>query len=83
MPMRQVRHPDGCLWTVWDTYPESARRLNVMAGFEKGWLTFQREEEKHRLHPVPPGWDREPDAQLLRYLAAARAMQAQQRSSRT
>ncbi len=75
MPVREVMGGDRCLWTVWDTYPESARRVNVMPGYEAGWLTFECDGEKRRLFPVPPDWTTAPDEELLRWLASAAVVQ--------
>jgi hypothetical protein len=69
--MREVSDDARTLWTVWDTYPQSGRRTTVMAGYESGWLTFECEERKLRLSPVPPDWAEAPDAEVLRYLAMA------------
>ncbi len=36
----------------------------IPAELKGGWLTFETEAEKRRLAPIPPGWDRLPDAAL-------------------
>lgn len=79
MAIREVRDRDGCLWTVWDTYPESTRRVNVMPGFQVGWLTFECDGAKWRVNPVPPGWTDASEMQLLGWLAAAKLSQPQLR----
>lgn len=71
MPLREVRDDGRRIWTVWDTYPTSSRRLNVRPGFQAGWLTFECEGEKYRLHPIPAGWVEASDLKLLGYLTAA------------
>jgi hypothetical protein len=38
-----------------------------------GWLIFQREGERRRLAPVPPGWERLAETALARLCAAARS----------
>lgn len=74
MPVREVMDGAERRWTVWDTYPESARRTNVMQGYEAGWLTFECEGEKRRLVPVPADWETAPEPQILDYLAGATAV---------
>ncbi|HEY7408665.1 MAG TPA: hypothetical protein VH638_10405 [Gemmatimonadaceae bacterium] len=49
----------GTRWRVWDTYPVAANTLrSVSPGYAEGWLTFECEDERRRLAPIPPDWDR-------------------------
>jgi len=38
----------------------------------KGWLCFERNGERRRLQPVPDQWMSLPDAELQKFLSAAR-----------
>jgi hypothetical protein len=47
------------------------RRMHVGAGLERGWVCFQSPEEKRRLAPPPPDWDRAAADALEALLAEA------------
>ena len=74
MPLRSFAY-DGVEWTVWDTHPEAqsgaSTRAGVAADYTRGWLTFQCEEEKRRLAPVPAQWFELTEVQLAALLARA------------
>lgn len=57
MAHRTYTDPHGTAWEVWDTVPDSSRRM-VQPEYADGWLTFQCEREKRRLVPIPAAWDR-------------------------
>lgn len=49
--------------------PDAARgravpRFEISSALARGWLCFQHEDEKRRLTPVPPGWERMSDLGL-------------------
>ena len=48
------------------------RRPTLTAGLDSGWLCFENGGEKRRLAPIPPDWTRCSDAELERYLQAAK-----------
>jgi hypothetical protein len=68
MPLRQFTDSRGVEWQVWDTLPEKV----VSNTLEGGWLTFQSEEEKRRLAPIPLYWANAPDGELRAMLDRAR-----------
>ncbi|MEO6527639.1 MAG: hypothetical protein ABIP93_13495 [Gemmatimonadaceae bacterium] len=49
-----------------------ARRPNLSAGLDNGWLCFEGGPEKRRLAPIPLDWMRCSDAQLAHYCQAAK-----------
>jgi hypothetical protein len=73
MALRSFHH-HGREWTVWDTRPEPKQgvaRLSVADGYTDGWLTFQSDQEKRRLAPVPNAWFDLPEPQLAALLEQA------------
>ena len=70
MPLRHFTDPRGVDWQVWDTLPEKI----VSNTLEGGWLTFQSENEKRRLAPIPLYWANAPDEELRGLLARARVV---------
>jgi hypothetical protein len=72
--LRNFTH-QGTEWMVWDTRPLSAAevsgRMAVAQEFADGWLTFQCEQEKRRLAPVPSEWFELPETQLAALLEQA------------
>lgn len=73
MAYREFTDPEGRNWRVWDTYPTSPN--SVPTAYRSGWLAFEREGEKRRVAPIPPGWEtmRERDLYLLVRIAAPNA----------
>jgi len=47
------------------------RRRQIGPGLEHGWVCFQSPEQKRRLAPPPPDWDRAPVEALEELLGAA------------
>jgi hypothetical protein len=41
---------------------------------ESGWLTFEADEDRRRLAPIPEGWDNLPDGRLELLLKVAVAV---------
>jgi hypothetical protein len=68
---REVNDAQGRAWRMWDTYPQSGRRGAFPDAYSKGWLTFESEEEKRRLVPVPTEWAQLSDDELLDLLGQA------------
>lgn len=69
MAYREFSDQAGVLWRVWDTYPSSAS--NVRSVYAAGWLGFESDVGRRRLHPVPQGWAEAPDHQLWEWLREA------------
>ncbi len=65
MAFREITDADGRRWQVWDTYPQSGGRGVVIDEYAGGWLTFESENEKRRLAPVPVRWEALDTADLL------------------
>jgi hypothetical protein len=66
-------------WRAWDTYPSSVS--NVRSIYAAGWLGFESETERRRLHPVPAGWDTADEGALWAWLAAATPVAVRQTES--
>lgn len=73
MAARNFTAPDGTSWQAWDVIPEdhadwSAKALRHLPGpLASGWLCFESEGEKRRLHPIPQGWEAESEGRLRDY----------------
>jgi hypothetical protein len=68
---REVSDPQGRAWRVWDTYPQSGRIGAFPEAYSNGWVTFECEQDKRRLVPVPAGWFDLSDVDLLGLLDQA------------
>ena len=79
MAYREFTDQAGVLWRVWDTYPSSAS--NVRSVYAAGWLGFESDAGRRRLHPVPQGWADAPDHQLWEYLRQALPVNVRQTES--
>jgi hypothetical protein len=79
MAYREFTDQAGVLWRVWDTYPSSAS--NVRSVYAAGWLGFESDVGRRRLHPVPQGWDQAPDHQLWEWLRQAIPVNVRQTES--
>lgn len=79
MAYREFTDQAGVLWRVWDTYPSSAS--NVRSVYAAGWLGFESDTGRRRLHPVPQGWDQAPDHQLWEWLRQAVPVNVRQAES--
>lgn len=69
-----------------DRRDDDDRRLTVgrqspLAAVKRGWLTFECEDDRRRLSPIPDGWATATEAELERYREAAR--EVRQRGSET
>ncbi len=82
MSYRVVTDPAGAAWQVWTVHPMLRSPASAFALAEEymtGWLAFERlgafeatsSREKRRLAPVPDGWERSSDADVLGLLARA------------
>ena len=74
---REFVDRNGDSWRVWSTVPADAR--GCLTGYADGWLTFERNGaggERRRLAPIPPEWERAPDAKLLLWCRVAEPARA-------
>ena len=46
-------------------------RVRLEPGLANGWLVFESEREKRRLHPIPERWDERSDVELEAMLTDA------------
>lgn len=69
MAYREFTDAAGVHWRAWDTYPSAVS--NVRSVYADGWLGFESEGERRRLHPVPQGWADATDDALRAWLRAA------------
>lgn len=60
--LRSFVDDDGVEWRVWNTVPSP--HYSISEQLRTGWLTFDREEERRRLSPIPPSWGGASDVQL-------------------
>jgi hypothetical protein len=81
MSYREVQDGHGRLWQVWNTVPTSVAGA-LAEGFAAGWLTFECEEEKRRLAPIPEGWEHAADEHLLALLRDAQPVHRPNRQAR-
>jgi hypothetical protein len=56
MAMREFTDRHGREWRVWDTLPQTQSVGSFPVRHPTGWLTFECEDEKRRLSPIPDGW---------------------------
>ncbi|HEY0023263.1 MAG TPA: hypothetical protein VGB24_10150 [Longimicrobium sp.] len=66
MAHREFVDAAGSRWQVWDTRPRS--KAEVRARYAGGWLSFESDGERRRLHPIPDGWEEVDDDTLRRWL---------------
>ena len=64
MPLREITETDGTVWQVYDVNPEGSLRV-VGDGLHQGWLVFESDRHKCRIAPIPAGWDRLTDDDLV------------------
>jgi hypothetical protein len=74
--LREFTDDDGTTWRVWDVNPSLHDRLSPTAQkislrVPSGWLCFECERERRRLHPIPEQWETIDTAILKRMCAAA------------
>ena len=66
-PQRDVRtfdDPEGRQWSVWSVTPSRKANAFLPETMTGGWLCFETEDEKRRLHPISEGWDELPPDRL-------------------
>lgn len=73
MAYREFIDQAGVTWRAWDTYPSAVS--NVRSVYAAGWLGFESDTERRRLHPVPERWDEATDDALREMLRTASQVQ--------
>jgi len=68
MAYREFTDSAGVAWTVWQTVP--TRPESFAPECRDGWLSFESENGRRRLTPIPKGWE---DAALDRLELMCRA----------
>ena len=69
MAQRDFTDSKGTHWLVWSTMPSPGSVL--ASDMQKGWLTFESEQERRRLVPVPRDWEQAADDRMELYCRAA------------
>jgi hypothetical protein len=70
MASRSFNGPDGTSWQAWDVVPgqhsdwPTHARAHLPESMTEGWLCFECEGEKRRLHPIPAAWEAGSDDDL-------------------
>ena len=70
MAERSFSGPDGTPWQAWDVVPgqhsdwPTHARQHLPQAMSEGWLCFECDDEKRRLHPIPGGWEALGDDEL-------------------
>lgn len=74
--MRTVTDQNGIEWTIFEVKRQgtSGRWSYLPEGFESGWLCFESKLGKKRLTPVPAGWRRASDDEIVQMLNRAAAV---------
>ena len=77
MAERTFTDPGGTMWQAWSVvpdehsdWPEHARK-HLPDSMANGWLCFESEREKRRLHPLPAGWENWSEEELLAFCNSA------------
>jgi hypothetical protein len=68
MAMREFTDAEGVHWRVWNTIPNAGGVIGPMVS---GWLTFESEESRRRLVPIPAGWESATVSELREYCRLA------------
>ena len=79
---REIEDSTGVRWLVFTVYPSAtAGRPVIREAYLAGWLSFDSGVETRRMAPIPPGWERMTDEELLALLARAEPARRTARSS--
>jgi hypothetical protein len=70
MGYREFVDASGTEWRAWETRPRTG--ANVRRALAAGWLSFENEDERRRLTPVPRGWDGGSEDDLRVWLGRAK-----------
>jgi hypothetical protein len=90
--LRGFTDSTGVEWRVWEVIPSRAAmgtstvtqsRTSLDATpYANGWLCFESEDEKRRLAPIPPGWERLALEQISALLLQASPVHTRRRAQR-
>lgn len=69
MPQREFTDSNGTRWLVWSTTPSAGSVLGT--DMQKGWLTFESDDERRRLVPIPRDWEAAASDRMELYCKAA------------
>ena len=74
--MRTVADATGTEWTVFEVKKTGTgdQWTYLPEQFGNGWLCFESDLAKRRLTPVPPGWSKMSDAEVLGLLKKAQTV---------
>jgi hypothetical protein len=81
MAARSFIDRDGTRWQAWDVIPTQhsgwsrAAQRHLPPSMAEGWLCFESEGSKRRVHPIPNGWDAWSDEALSRTCMEAEPVQ--------
>ena len=81
VPIREFRDSRGVDWRVWPTQP--GQRGAHPKALDGGWLTFECEDAKRRIVPIPDGWEYVPVDQLEQLCESAEEFKPARRTSPT
>ena len=76
---RELEDERGVRWVVFTVYPSAAGRPVIREAYRGGWLSFDSGVETRRAAPIPPGWERMSDAELMVLLAGAEVARPRRR----
>jgi hypothetical protein len=80
MNARRFTDEIGFVWEVWSVRPDGnaeAETLDfVPHSMRDGWLVFARGMERRRLAPIPEGWWRAPEDELMGFCERADTVRA-------
>jgi hypothetical protein len=77
MAARTFTDGAGTEWQAWSVVPgenldwPAHARSHLPPAMVGGWLCFESQAEKRRLHPIPGGWEESSDEDLAAYCASA------------
>lgn len=86
MATRTFTDSAGTVWQAWNVVPgenldwPAHARSHLPSALADGWLCFESQAEKRRLHPIPGGWEESSDADLAAYCASAEPVRRAARS---
>ena len=85
IPERDLRtfdDPEGRQWSVWSVVPSRKADAFLPETMTGGWLCFETEDEKRRLHPIADGWDELPPERLWQLCQSADPVQRRTEAGR-
>jgi hypothetical protein len=78
---REIEDARGIRWLVFAVHPSATRgRVTIREHFRAGWLAFDSGIEPRRLAPIPDGWERMTDPELVALCDRAEAAPRRRKS---